>query len=156
MEYASWQHQNYRGGPSLFIVLTHSMNKFKLIYVSFFVIIFDMFADWLLPSPSWMKEDDVNYPKHKYIIVQMRHPLSSVYLTSGVIALIILSTSSSAKSSGISPEASMSLMSTRNLSSATCESVIKNMMLTFFRPAFRYKPARSLWKLVKQNYKSHY
>lgn len=67
-------------------------------------------------------------------------------LTSAAIELMILSTSSSANSSGISPEASMSLMSTRNLSSATCESVIRNIMLTFFRPDFRYKPAKSLCK----------
>lgn len=57
---------------------------------------------------------------------------------------MMFSTSSSGKRSGISPDASMSLISTRKFSLATCASVIRNMIPTFFKPAFRYNPANSV------------
>lgn len=59
---------------------------------------------------------------------------------------MMFSISSSANSSGICPLASISLMSTRNRSSDTCESVIRNMTPKLLRPALMYNPARSDFK----------
>lgn len=56
--------------------------------------------------------------------------------TSFLTPLITFSSSSSTNSSGISPEASRSLMRTKNLSSGTCASVRRKTVPTFFRPAF--------------------
>ena len=63
--------------------------------------------------------------------------------TSFLTPLITFSSSSSANSSGISPEASRSLMSTRNFSSGTCASVSRKTVPMFFRPALMYSWARS-------------
>ena len=65
--------------------------------------------------------------------------------TSFLMPEMIFSTSSSAKSPGISPEANRSLISTRKLSSGTCASVNKNTVPMFFKPAFWHKFARSSW-----------
>lgn len=59
---------------------------------------------------------------------------------------MILSTSSSANSSGICPLASISLISTKNRSSATCESVMRNITPTFLSPALMYNEARSAFR----------
>lgn len=40
-------------------------------------------------------------------------------------------------------------MSTRNLSSATWASVMRNTVLRFFTPAFRHRLARSTCKIIK-------
>lgn len=58
---------------------------------------------------------------------------------------MMFSTSSSGNRSGISPEASMSLMSTRKCSLATWASVIRNMMPTFLSPDFMYSADNSVW-----------
>ena len=65
--------------------------------------------------------------------------------TSFLMPEMIFSTSSSAKSPGISPEARRSLISTRKLSSGTCASVKRNTVPMFFKPAFWHKFARSSW-----------
>lgn len=58
--------------------------------------------------------------------------------TCGRMDVMMFSTSSSANSPGISPEASRSLISTRNCSSATWESVIRNTEGTFFTADLTY------------------
>lgn len=45
------------------------------------------------------------------------------------------------------PDAKKSFTSTKNCSSATCMSVIRNTVPMFFTPAFRYRFARSAWRL---------
>lgn len=56
-------------------------------------------------------------------------------LTSFLIPFITFSNSSSANRSGISPDASRSLINTRNFSSGTCASVRRNTVPMFLRPA---------------------
>lgn len=65
--------------------------------------------------------------------------------TCGRMEEMMFSRSSSPNSPGISPEASRSLISTRNCSSATWESVIRNTEGTFFTAALMYWVARSSW-----------
>lgn len=45
------------------------------------------------------------------------------------------------------PDVKKSFTSTKNCSSATCASVIRNTVPMFFTPAFRYRFARSAWRL---------
>lgn len=45
------------------------------------------------------------------------------------------------------PDAKKSFTRTKNCSSATCASVIRNTVPMFFTPAFRYWFARSAWRL---------
>lgn len=61
------------------------------------------------------------------------------------MALIMFSNSSSWKSPGTSPDAKKSLIRTKNDSSATWESVIRNTVGTFFTAALMYCEARSSW-----------
>lgn len=65
--------------------------------------------------------------------------------TCGRMEEMIFSRSSSPNKPGISPEASKSLISTRNCSSATWESVIRNTEGTFFTADLMYWAARSSW-----------
>lgn len=65
-------------------------------------------------------------------------------LTSFLTEDTMFSTSSSGKRSGISPEARRSLISTRNFSSGTWASVMRNTVPRFFSPARTYRFARSL------------
>lgn len=65
--------------------------------------------------------------------------------TSLRIPLMTFSSSSSANNSGISPEASKSLITTRNLSSGTWASVRRNTVPTPFRPALMYSWAKSAY-----------
>ena len=65
--------------------------------------------------------------------------------TSLRIPLMTFSSSSSANNSGISPEASRSLITTRNFSSGTWASVRRNTVPTPFRPALMYNWARSAY-----------
>lgn len=66
-------------------------------------------------------------------------------LTSLRTPLMTFSRSSSANRSGISPEASKSLITTRNFSSGTWASVRRNTVPTPFRPALIYNWARSAY-----------
>ena len=66
--------------------------------------------------------------------------------TSFLSKVTIFSTSSSENKSGISPDAKRLLIKTKNFSSATWASVIRNTVPKFFTPVFWYKFAKSIFK----------
>ena len=66
--------------------------------------------------------------------------------TSFLIAPMISSMASSANKFGISPDANISLINTKNFSSATCESVMRKTVPMPFWPALMYSAAKSVFK----------